>query len=292
MGLGAHLRQHWVGWFTTAVSIVLAAYFYLQTIQTRDPVFLVDPDRTEIISRARVETAPIRVLRQDGRPVTGDLYAMRFYFWNAGQLSVRPLNVLDTIVITLSGAAEMVDFKVLSRTRPITGVDLRPHRVGQRLNKLILTFVILEHDDGFSSQIIYEGSRDTRLSIAGTIEGVPAGIRDGSSFGLMDVIRYSQNGWWMPVGGLVVAFLFWGIGSLVRDVVRWSSRPPEPAPTSPPVPGERRQRPTTRGDLVALTIFLLFFVAGVTIALFSNYRSLQEEARLRSVSSVPRSVLP
>jgi hypothetical protein len=287
MGLRSHLKQHGVGWLTTGLSTVLAFYFYRESIEARDPVFLVDPNRTEIISHARVETAPIRVLRHDGRPVTGDLYALRFYFWNAGKTSIRSGNVLDTIRITLDDPAEIIEYKVLNRTRPITSLELRPHRVGDRLNKLNLAFSILEHHDGFAGQIIYEGTANAHIRIVGIVEGVPHGVRDGSAFGWLGVIRYSVNGWLFLVGAAAALGLAVGIGAFLRALYGWSTRPPAPAPA----PGDRR-RPTTRADLIAGALFFLFFLIVIGASMLTKYDTVREEARMRSVNSVPRAVLP
>jgi len=289
MGLRSHLKQHWPTWLVGAIGFGVSAYFYFQSREIRDPVFLTDPNRTEIISHARVETAPIRVLRQDGRAVTGDLYALRFYFWNAGKTSIRPINVLDTIRITLDEPAEVVDYKVLNRTRPITGLDLRSHRIGARLNTLGLTFTILEHNDGLAGQIIYEGASNARLRIAGIIEGVPAGIRDGSSFSWAGVIRYSDSGWLFLLSGALVLGLIVAVVSEVRALRRWST----PGPDTAPVEGERRRhKPRTRADLIVSIVFLFGFLAVISVSMFTKYRTVQEEARLRSVNSVPRVVLP
>ncbi len=287
MGLRSHLKQNWTTWLVGAIGAGVSVYFYSESREARDPVFIVDPNRTEIISHARVEAAPIRVLRHDGRAVMGDLSALRFYFWNAGKTSIRPPNILDTIRITLEEPADIVDYKILKRSRPITGIDLRPHRAGGRVNTLTLTFAILEHDDGMAGQIIYEGANVAPLRIAGVIEGVPAGVRDGSSFDWIGVIRYSDNGWVLVLGAVVVLGLIVAVGATVRAFHRWPTRPPSPAPA----PGDQR-RPTTRADLVVGALILLSFLVFVSVSMVTKYQTVREEARLRSVNSVPKVVLP
>ena len=253
----------------------------------RDPFFLVDPSRTEIISHARVESAPIRVLRNDGEAVTGDLYALRFYIWNAGKRSIKRVDVLDTIKLAFDDSAEILDFKILNRSRQITGSELYPERVGRRLRALTVSFLILERDDGFTGQITYQGSGDAHLRISGTIEGAPGGFRDASTPSWMMVIRSS------PVVAalqffyvLAIAFLAGNArgarrtrGEYARGVV-----PPE-------VEASLRAHLSRRRRQIAVLVAVVTWIgAGATV--LEARVSGRQRARSNVVQSVPHSLLP
>src|SRR2546422_1029977 len=58
-----YLTKHWIELTGLLVSIGFAFYFYEQSREEREPIFVVDPNRVEILRAERVATAPIRVLR-------------------------------------------------------------------------------------------------------------------------------------------------------------------------------------------------------------------------------------
>src|SRR5207247_5981904 len=169
----------------------------------REPILVVDPNRVEILSTERLATAPIKVLRRDNTPIETDVYAVRFYFWNAGRRSIKPDNVLEPIRVSLDTASEILDFRVLKTSRPITHARLVPS--GSRLATLVLVFSILERGDGLTGQVIYQGKRTAHLGITGTIEGVDAGIRVRRSPSFWTVLRRSDFGQGLAlVGSLVI----------------------------------------------------------------------------------------
>ncbi len=172
MGLISHVKDHWLGWLGIVVGVTgagLSCYFYWESREVRDPVFIADPNRVEIVSAANIATAPIKVLRRDGTPISADVYAVRFFFWNAGRRSIRPENVLDTLqIMLLDSTSEILDVKLLKTSRPITRVSL-DRGAGRRT--LVVHFAILERGDGLAGQIIYQGKATAALQVAGTIEG-------------------------------------------------------------------------------------------------------------------------
>src|SRR6267378_1799166 len=111
--IASYLKNNWTGLLFGVAGLLTAYYFAQQSRQERAPTFVIDPNRVEILSAGRAATAPIKVLRRDGVPIQGDIYAVRFYIWNAGKLAIRPENVLDTIRIGLDSGSEILDYKSL-----------------------------------------------------------------------------------------------------------------------------------------------------------------------------------
>src|SRR5438132_3491285 len=120
MGALADLKRQWPGIVIGVIpGLALSLYIYVQTREARDPVFVVDPNRVEIISHERVANSPITVLH-DKIPIQGDVYAVRFFFWNAGKRSIRPENVLEPIQITLGDSgSQILDFRSVKASRPV-----------------------------------------------------------------------------------------------------------------------------------------------------------------------------
>jgi len=178
MNIRSFARKEWLalvglglGVVGIVVGIAVSYYFYLESRTEREPVFLVDPARTPIVRAAQVSTAPIRITRQDGKSLKGDLNAVKFYLWNDGRLSIRPEHVLKPIVISLTDpAAEILDARFLNVSRDVTGLELirRANSPGQ----LEVRFTILDRNDGGVALVLYEGPPDAPLKITGAIEGV------------------------------------------------------------------------------------------------------------------------
>ncbi len=164
--------DRWFAILSFLVGTGLSYYFYDIAREERDLVFRVDPNRSEIISASRVNNAPIKVLRKDGSPVQNDVHAVQFYVWNAGKRSIRLGDVLTPLELHLSPNASMLDYGVLRMSRPIVAAHLT-EGTKPPLRDLGIEFRILEQNDGFVGQVIYEGPKDAILHISGLVEGVP-----------------------------------------------------------------------------------------------------------------------
>jgi hypothetical protein len=169
------LRHNWLGLAGLIIGlfgILLSVYFYLESQVQREPILLFDGTRTEIISSRRASEAPIRVLKPDGSEVKSDLVAVRFYFWNQGRLSIRRENVLQPVTVAIADAtAHILDARFLKVSREITRLAI-VQSGDQPGRKIVLEFQILDHGDGGTGLIIYEGSPKAALEISGVIEGV------------------------------------------------------------------------------------------------------------------------
>lgn len=170
-----YLLRNWLGFLGLVIGLTgvyFSFYFYEQSKQERKPVFIVDPQRTEILSENTLATAPIKVFTADGREIQSGLISVRFYFWNQGKISIRPSNILESLKIGVEDSnARIVDFKILKTARPISNITLNWDTSG--LNKKIaLNLDILEQNDGITGQIIYEGNPRSKIIISGLIEGI------------------------------------------------------------------------------------------------------------------------
>jgi hypothetical protein len=156
--------------------LATSIYFFRASHQYRLPIFTVEPERTEIVSADRVRSAPIRVLTRAGSEITSDLFAVRFFFWNDGNLPIKTSDILDTLRINLADTgAAILDYRLLRVSRPLTALRLDPRRdADSAVRNLVVTFRILEPEDGLAGQIVYAGRRDAPVRLLGAIEGVKA----------------------------------------------------------------------------------------------------------------------
>lgn len=162
------------------VGILLTIFLYQKTIKERDPVLIIDPNRTEILNSEKISSSPIKVITPDGGDIESDITLIKFYFWNKGSEAIKNEHVLENLNIIIDDPlAKIIDNKLLVISREICQIKLIPSNDDSK-NKLYLKFTILEQYDGFTGQIIYEGNPDAKVKIEGIIEGV----KDVSSFAL------------------------------------------------------------------------------------------------------------
>lgn len=174
------LEQHWVNLANflfggILAGIVVSWYFYHLAKRERQPVFLVDAVRTEIVNTGRIAEAPIRVLRRDnGREITSNVTVFRFYLWNAGKEAIKRENILEGIRLVLENAganAEILEPRILKRSRENIIEFSLERNVENPKTMLDVDFRILEQRDGVTGQIMYIGDPKATLKIVGAIEG-------------------------------------------------------------------------------------------------------------------------
>lgn len=157
-----------IGIVISLISIGFSYYFYLQSIEKREPVFAFDEVPTKILVANDIAYSPIEVYKGDGVKITNDLSSIKLYVWNKGKKSIKPENVLSPIVISsVDSLVSIIDVKKIKSSREI--IDFKVERVEDSL--IFLTFDILEKEDGCLLQILYEGESSQPFNITGIIEG-------------------------------------------------------------------------------------------------------------------------
>lgn len=269
------LRKNWLAITGLAIGvagIVLSVYFYWGSRRFREPIFVEDPIRTELLSHESVAQAPIQVLRSNGEPIESDLVSIRFYFWNAGTEPIRGQHVLEQITLSLDETAvEILDFRLLSISRDITGLALNRNPTNPK-RSLVLSFTILETDDGATGQIIYEGSSSSPLTIGGVVEGV----RSFTSTADVQSSRTWYQYWTKLL--LLLGFLVTGFCAAIAQI--WLDEKAK---------SHRLAKIVRKFIAVAFLVALVAIVAGVLIGLFGKAK---EDARKSVAQAVPSEILP
>ena len=83
-----------------ALGLILSIYFYQVSKNEKDPTFIVEPIRTELINSNKLNNQPIKVIStSNGQEIKNDLNIVRFYFWNKGKDAIKNENILKPIQI-------------------------------------------------------------------------------------------------------------------------------------------------------------------------------------------------
>lgn len=254
------------------LGVLIAAYAYQESIREREPSFIIDPVRTEILRSDQVLGVPIRVTRTDGTEIKSDLSSVRFYLWNNGKESIRDSDVLQQISIRFDDPNVRIVYPtILKISHEVAGIRVTPDLTNPE-KALLISFKILEKNDGVTGQIIYEGSTNARLVISGIIEGVES-FRSESVFQK----RARRAGYIFFAFALVILSTMF-IGAL-RAAFHWLNT------TSVHVRKNRVR--------LILIVLLVATFSGVTYAFFN--RSMESVKRLSEkvvANAVPANILP
>ncbi len=170
------MRRDYIGYAIGLIGIVAGIlssyYFYEQSRQMREPVFVPDLFPSRVLNAEAAAKLPIKVVREDGTPITKDLFTASVVFWNRGTQPIKAEDILAPVTIELGdSAAELVLARLEKVSRQITGcsieLDKSPHA-----NRAALGFKILEPQDGCIIQLSYLGTRESKFKIAGEFVGV------------------------------------------------------------------------------------------------------------------------
>jgi hypothetical protein len=151
------------------ITIVFGYYFLYVGVRERKPTFYVDPVRTTILDKESVANAPLLLLKSNGDTITSDVTSVYFYFFNQGEETIKQENIYSPLKIVLGDNAEILDYKVLKVSRPVSGIEVTRDKIGHTLN---INLKALENSDGFVGQIIFEGKKDASIYLEGGIDGV------------------------------------------------------------------------------------------------------------------------
>jgi hypothetical protein len=152
------------------IGILTGAYFYFASVKERIPTFIIDPIKTTIVDKELVKDKPLKIFDIEGKEITMDVNVLTFYFFNQGNESIKPENILTELKLSLPDDCQIIDYKILKASRPVTKIELV--KTDSLKNSIEIKFRILETSDGLTGQIIYLGSKESNLVLSGDIEGV------------------------------------------------------------------------------------------------------------------------
>lgn len=194
-----------LGFIASFLGLVAAIYFYQISKKERVVTFVNEPTQITILESSKIEQAPIEIYDKDKNRVNSNLFVSTIYFWNRGKESIKEDNILEELKITYPDS-RIIDFSILKSNRQISKIKLDKIKP----NELSLTFSILEQNDGFSAQVIYEADKTVTPKLNGIVEGV----RKFSDFPYNNyqLLGKSIINLLIGIGLLLLTFLANGIG--------------------------------------------------------------------------------
>lgn len=155
-----------VGSLASVAGIFLAIYFYLDSKVAPELIYFVEPARAVVAEPGRLSRVRVRF---DEKTVETGVTAVQIAFWNHGKQTIRKDDVLEPFVITTEHGEPILDATVRKASREVVGLELRQDSLAQ--GRLIVSWNILERDDGGVVQLIYAGGPGNRVRAEGVIEG-------------------------------------------------------------------------------------------------------------------------
>lgn len=167
------MKRDYVGYFLAVVSILVGGYvswyYYDKSLQSRQPRFAADFIPQTIYDAKKELRLPLKVTREDGTPLEKSVHSANHVFWNAGNLPISAQDVLTPVrVRVLDPEAEVLAVTITRPSRKV--VDCKVTRDGK--DSFVLTFRILEQDDGCLINMIYSGPQSIKYTVEGEMVGV------------------------------------------------------------------------------------------------------------------------
>ena len=152
----------WIG----VLGILLGLVTWWHSTKSRELLVRFAPTVVEVLKDGAASDLAVSY---KGRPITSGLRAYQIAIWNAGREPIRSEDVLKPIIVSWSTDDAVVEVKVVKRSREETSFSVASFEHG--LNQLKIDWKILEGNDGALVQLLIEGARSPRFSLAGTIVG-------------------------------------------------------------------------------------------------------------------------
>jgi hypothetical protein len=177
-----------IGIILGVLSIIATAFFAHRYSEKKSPKFMYKTLRK--IQRSSDAPDDIEVYYK-GHKVDG-VQSTIVWFWNDGRKPIVRSDIPEIQPITIelndSDDIEILNVQILKKSR-----DVLACQTSKISNKVIqVGFEFLDHNDGFSLEILHTGKFSTDVIVSGTVLGAPQGIKcvnsgGNSAFLLMDL---------------------------------------------------------------------------------------------------------
>jgi hypothetical protein len=151
-------------------SLLSIPVVYLASQSRIDVAYAVYPGRTEIVQGGRL--SDLSVLYK-GAPISESVTSVAIQIWNNGKKPATsdPKEMPDPLRIIVKGSHRILTAKILHVSREICAIRLDDGKLSEGI--VPVQFRILEHGDGATIQLIYEGDTAALITANGTFVGQP-----------------------------------------------------------------------------------------------------------------------
>ncbi len=161
------------------VSLLLSVYFYFESRQKREPVYLSRPT-SQIYNKANA-TPKLRLVDQAGSPIDGNVHILEVSFWNHGRQPIEAADARTPVYIEFPPQTRLLEYSIVRQNKPsITDFKLTelPSQSTDR-PRIGLQWTHLDPGLGARLQFIYVGDKNPPIAFGGDI--LDAEITDGAS---------------------------------------------------------------------------------------------------------------
>lgn len=155
-----------VGSVASIIGLVLAVYFFLQSQQRRELLYLVSPAKAVIVKAGQLSKLAVTL---DGKSIDTDVTAAQLAFWNQGNQAIRREHILRPLTLRTAPATPIIDATVRKTSREVVQIDLDKSRLQD--GELSISWNILEQGDGAIVQVVFAGPAAVDIPASATIEG-------------------------------------------------------------------------------------------------------------------------
>ena len=158
-----------IGSFASIISLFLAVYFYMESIQKKDLTYYIHPARTVIVS---TETESKISVKYREKVIETDLSVATIAFWNAGDKEIKKEDFLSPFIIKTESGVPILDAKVLKKSRDAIKIFFNYSKKDSGL--IDVSWNVLEKHDGAVLQIIYASDVKEKINLYATFIGQPS----------------------------------------------------------------------------------------------------------------------
>ena len=148
------------------LGLFFGIYFYFQGIQKPGLTFYISPSRASLVKSD--ETNELKV-SFGGAEIQGDVSAVQIAVWNSGKKPITPSEIRSKIVIEASPGTPILKARLRKSTRVSNSVEIDDSKLAA--GQVGLSWHILEENDGFLLQLLYNGDTSKSFLINGEVVG-------------------------------------------------------------------------------------------------------------------------
>lgn len=186
------MQRDYLGYILAVISIIVGIYvswfYYGKSLQHRRPIFAGDYLPSTVFDVKQEIQIPLKVTRENGEPLKKSVHVATHIFWNSGNMPITTSDVLTPIQVSLNSPdAELISVSVTRQSRNVVGCSVK-QGAG---NSFLISFRILEQDDGCQIRVFYAGPQSPKYKVDGEIVGVKKIEASGET--VFDLIERQKN---------------------------------------------------------------------------------------------------
>jgi hypothetical protein len=155
-----------LGTLLGVVGILLSIYVYRESREYPELTYYVHPVKASVLKSGKASKLQCDF---EGQPITSDITVAQVAIWNQGKRSIKRNNILKPVVLYATNAAPILQATLRKQSRDV--VNLEIDRKELQSGKLMVSWAILEQNDGAVIQLTYAGGPDVAIVLDGVVEG-------------------------------------------------------------------------------------------------------------------------